>query len=144
MDLDRSQNSAKPGTPARSRVAAFEGDLGILTDTAIARKAGLTIGAVRAYRVRKGIASAAENKRNAKRVALETAMATLPELRGLGVATLQDNTTPPTFVWSVQYGDQETCLVRASDLAEAGDVLVKTGIADVQSVTRLGPLLETH
>lgn len=139
-----SEKESRASPPSRSRVAAFEDELGLLTDTAIARKAGLTIGAVRAYRVRKGILSASENKRKAKRVALETAAAALPELRKTNSASLQKGSPETTYVWSVQYGAEQTCLVRASDLADAGAVLVRTGIGDVQSVTRLGPLLESR
>ncbi len=54
---------------SRSKVTAFEADLGVLTDTAIAAKAGVTVGAVRAYRIRQGIASSTENKRVARQAA---------------------------------------------------------------------------
>jgi hypothetical protein len=137
-----SEQNPGSSAPSRSRVAAYEDELGLLTDTVIARKAGLTIGAVRAYRVRKGISSASENKRKAKRAALEATAAALPELTKLHSASLQMPTQETTYVWSVQYGAEQTCLVRAADLADAGAVLVRTGIGDVQSVTRLGTLLE--
>jgi len=120
-------------TTSRSRVAAFQDQLGVLTDTAIAAKAGLTIGAVRAYRVRQGIPSAAENKRRARR-ATQSPPATTP--------TPVQAKPPTNYVWRVQYGDELTCLVSGGDLRAVGIVLATTGIREVQSVKRMGRLIE--
>jgi len=133
----------KPARESRSRVAAFADQLGVLTDTAIAAKAGLTIGAVRAYRVRMGIPSAAENKRKA-RAATATKAAdtngTVPKTRAANHRNAPTATV--NFVWSVRFGDEQTCLVSGVDLASAGVVLGQAGIRDVRSVKRLGKLLE--
>ncbi len=136
---------------SRSKVTAFKSDLGVLTDTAIAAKAGVTVGAVRGYRVRQGIASSTENRRLARQAAAPKAKdanrqprpARPPDVTNAapGVAAEPEVVTT-NYVWSVSYGDDKSCLAGGADLAAAGMVLAKSGIHDVYKVKRLGRLLE--
>ncbi len=188
---------------ARSKIDPYTADLGVLLDREIAEKAGVTPEAVRLYRTRQGIPSVTQNRRNAAakaksetkpiptpREAVSTAIEEeeLPPEAGSTEADIQleaevvetvevqveapepvvetaevETAGPKTaevevetaevvpveveaeprtsFVWSVRYGDDESCFVRGVDLASAGGVLRRASIEDVRSVKRLGELL---
>ncbi len=159
-------SAAEQGSPARpwtarnmgkpwSKVDAFKAELGVLRDSVIARKAGLTQQAVRNYRTRRGIPSVTEARRQSEAAATDVPESTAAAMAPTGSAPAeiarattakveiadQTTTTKTNYVWSVRFDEDQSCFVRGADVASAVAVLAKAGIADVRSLCRVGELL---
>ena len=115
---------------ARSRVAAFIDDLGVISDAEIAKRAGVTSAAVHQYRTRLGVSRA---PRTGPAEGVERARAV--------VAAADPRLVSPeeAHAWRVAFvgpGVEVTRIVVATSVAAAGELASRWG--EVLRIERLG------
>jgi len=117
----RSRGGRKPRT---SKIDPFRDLLGTVPDRVVAEKAGVSLNAVRNYRVKHGIAAAGRGRPKAGTVPPPAASASAP------VAT------PSSAVaWQVSLLSGETVAVLAADLVEAAEKAKRVGaVAEIRRV----------